>query len=118
MCIRDSNNGEAIAAGVKVQLLDAAGATIVGQTVLTDANGNYRFDGLPAGTYAVQITGDNWTGLSGNLPVGTTAGATAAAAGAPLAGYQSSTGVTGVTTGTGSTHNNDNGCLLYTSSCV
>ncbi|MBL8311018.1 MAG: carboxypeptidase regulatory-like domain-containing protein, partial [Burkholderiales bacterium] len=115
----DTNNngildaGEQPIGGVKVQLLDSAGAPIVGQTVLTDANGYYRFDGLAAGTYAVQITPDNWTGLSGNLPQGTTAGPSTAATGAPLAGYQSSTvgtnGVTGVTTGTGSTNNNDKG---------
>jgi hypothetical protein len=89
------NNGETPAAGVKVQLLDSAGVPVVGQAVLTDSTGYYRFDGLNAGTYAAQVTPDNWTGISGSLPVGTTGSALVVLSGStPLAGYQSSTGAT------------------------
>ena len=43
--------GEAGLAGVTLQLLDAAGTVVASTT--TDAAGNYRFTGLPAGSYTV-----------------------------------------------------------------
>ena len=44
--------GEAGIEGVTIELLDAAGNVI--DTTLTDANGDYRFDDLPPGVYAVR----------------------------------------------------------------
>jgi len=44
--------GEQLLAGVTIHLLDDAGGTIA--TTFTDANGEYRFDGLRPGTYAVE----------------------------------------------------------------
>ncbi|MEM9496144.1 MAG: SdrD B-like domain-containing protein, partial [Pseudomonadota bacterium] len=41
------------AAGVTVQLKDAAGNVL--QTTTTDANGNYLFDNLPAGNYSIGV---------------------------------------------------------------
>ncbi|MFZ2451845.1 MAG: SdrD B-like domain-containing protein [Methylovulum miyakonense] len=49
--IQDS--GEGGLAGVKVNLLDAAGS--VKSSTLTDSNGNYLFNGLLPGGYALQI---------------------------------------------------------------
>jgi SdrD B-like domain len=111
----DTNNngildaGEQPIAGVKVILLDSSNNPLLGQTLVTDANGYYRFDGLVAGTYTVLVAPDNWTGLSGQALLGTSGGAAVTASGAPLAGYSSSTAVTGVTSGAGSTNNNDKG---------
>jgi SdrD B-like domain len=72
-----TNNGkidatEVGAAGVKVTLLDANGAPVVGKTTTTDGNGYYRFDGLSAGNYKIRIDASNF------------------AAGGPLASYGSS----------------------------
>lgn len=47
------NGGEPPLAGVKVTLLDDTGK-VVG-TTSTDANGRYKFDNLPAGTYQVKF---------------------------------------------------------------
>ncbi len=111
----DTNNngildaGEQPIAGVKVILLDSSGNPLNGQTLVTDAAGYYRFDAVTAGTYTVLVAPDNWTGLSGQAALGTSSGAGITASGAPLAGYSSSTAVTGVTSGTGSTNNNDKG---------
>jgi SdrD B-like domain len=111
----DTNNngildaGEQPIAGVKVILLDSSSNPLLGQTLITDANGYYRFDGLVAGTYTVLVAPDNWTGLSGQALLGTSGGAAVTPSGAPLAGYSSSTAVTGVTSGAGSTNNNDKG---------
>jgi hypothetical protein len=102
------NNGELPIAGVKVQLLDSANNPIAGQTVVTDANGYYRFDELAAGNYSVRITPDNWTGLSGSLPEGTTGGPSTALSGAPLAGYSNST-PDNAANGTGALNNTDKG---------
>ena len=55
--------GEPGIAGVKVTLTKV-GATGWSQSVFTDANGNYRFTGLCAGTYVVTVTapsGDTFT---------------------------------------------------------
>ncbi len=72
------NAGEAGIDGVTVRLLDAAGNPILtaggtAVTATTIGGGYYRFDGLPAGDYRVQVDG---TG--------------------PLAGLRSSTGASGV----------------------
>jgi protocatechuate 3,4-dioxygenase beta subunit len=109
----DTNNngsidgGEQPVPGVKVELLDNTGARLyrspsgvittspAGNTPLelaTDPAGYYRFDNLPANGYQVRVAASNFAPGSG-----------------PLAGYASSTGVTGVTSGTGSTNNNDKG---------
>ncbi|MBP6431896.1 MAG: T9SS type A sorting domain-containing protein [Ferruginibacter sp.] len=70
--------GELGVAGVTVTLLDAGADGIVGngddgpsKTTTTNALGEYIFDGLPAGNYAVQFS---------NLPVGFTLSATNAGA--------------------------------------
>lgn len=42
---------------VTVQLLDGDGNIVA--TAVTDASGNYQFDGIPDGTYAVVVTDDN-----------------------------------------------------------
>jgi protocatechuate 3,4-dioxygenase beta subunit len=65
------DTGESGIPGVAVDLLDGAGA-LLGSTV-TDGNGNYRFDRLGIGAYAVRIT--------------------------PPAGYRTSTGTVGSPTG-------------------
>jgi protocatechuate 3,4-dioxygenase beta subunit len=49
-CLYDP--GEAPIAGVTIQLLDQAGNVVA--TQLTDADGNYKFDGLAPGTYGVK----------------------------------------------------------------
>lgn len=49
-CIFDS--GELPLAGVTIQLLDPSGNELA--TAQTDANGHYRFDNLPPGTYQVR----------------------------------------------------------------
>jgi uncharacterized repeat protein (TIGR01451 family) len=46
--------GENSLPGVTVTLLDSGGNSLATQT--TDSNGNYRFNGLSAGTYAVRFT--------------------------------------------------------------
>ncbi len=109
----DTNNdgilgaGEQPVAAVKVELLDSTGAklyrtaagvitTVQGTNtpleLPTDAAGYYRFDNLPAAGYQVRVAASNFTPGTG-----------------PLAGYGSSTGVTGTTSGTTSTNNNDKG---------
>lgn len=45
------DNGEAGVGGVTVQLLNAAGTVVA--TVVTNADGSYRFDGLTQGNYSV-----------------------------------------------------------------
>ncbi|MEJ8851345.1 SdrD B-like domain-containing protein [Variovorax rhizosphaerae] len=49
--------GEAGLAGVSVRLLDSTGAVVATQT--TNANGNYLFTSLVAGSYSVQVVGAN-----------------------------------------------------------
>jgi len=44
--------GEPMIEGVKIELLDANGNVL--KTTFTDKNGNYKFDGLPPGTYGVK----------------------------------------------------------------
>jgi serine-aspartate repeat-containing protein C/D/E len=46
--------GEVLIAGVKMELLDVNGNVIA--TTFTDANGQYKFDNLRAGTYSVRET--------------------------------------------------------------
>ena len=65
--------GEAPVTNATVNLLNSAGTVIA--TTTTDAAGYYRFDGLPAGDYKVQVPASDF------------------ASGSPLAGYFSSTGV-------------------------
>ena len=60
-------------AGITVQLLDSAGNPVAGQVATTDANGSYRFTGLAAGSYAVQVTAPAGDSFS---PAGTDANAT------------------------------------------
>ncbi|MEL6891984.1 MAG: SdrD B-like domain-containing protein, partial [Actinomycetota bacterium] len=57
------NNGESGIGGVLVQLLDDAD-TVIAETV-TDANGDYVFDGLDAGDYRVGIPADQTPVLPG-----------------------------------------------------
>lgn len=52
------DNGERGIGGVTVKLLDENQAVIT--TTTTDANGNYLFDGLSAGTYSIQVTPPRW----------------------------------------------------------
>ena len=54
--VRDG--GDTPVAGVLVMLLDAGG-NATGDQVFTDANGNYSFTGLAAGTYGVKFTDPN-----------------------------------------------------------
>jgi len=78
----DNNNngrleaGESPAANVSVTIYprnpDGSLGT-AGATVTTDANGYYRFDGVPFGTYVISVNKSNWTGSN------------------PLVGYASST---------------------------
>ncbi|MEL6894347.1 MAG: SdrD B-like domain-containing protein, partial [Actinomycetota bacterium] len=62
--------GEAGVAGVLVQLLADDGTTVLAETV-TDANGNYYFDGLDAGDYRIGIPTDQTPyldpGLAGSI---------------------------------------------------
>ncbi len=68
----DTNNngrldfGESPVPGVTVDLLDSTGAAVLDSSnnpmqVLTDATGYYRFDGLRAGDYFVQVDRSNWS---------------------------------------------------------
>ena len=51
-CVFDPSQGDEPLESVQLALLDADGNVIA--TTLTDANGNYSFDGLPPGTYSVR----------------------------------------------------------------
>jgi len=85
-----ATSGPGVAVGilsVLMQLVDANGTVL--QTQLTDANGYYRFDNVPAGTYDMIVAASNFQ----------TSG--------PLAGYRNSSGVT-TTTDLGS-DNHDHG---------
>jgi serine-aspartate repeat-containing protein C/D/E len=53
----DLDDGEPGIEGILVTLLDAAGNP-TGRTTTTDANGEYEFTGLAAGTYSVQFAAD------------------------------------------------------------
>ena len=57
------NVGEVGISGVLVSLLNSAGTTVL-QTVSTDANGYYRFDGLAANSYKVRVNGSNFSGTA------------------------------------------------------
>jgi uncharacterized protein YfaS (alpha-2-macroglobulin family) len=50
----NNNSGDTPIAGVTVQLKDSTGTVV--QTTTTDANGNYTFNNVPAGTYTVVET--------------------------------------------------------------
>ncbi|MBM3881161.1 MAG: DUF2341 domain-containing protein [Verrucomicrobia bacterium] len=54
------NGTEPGLAGVTVQLRNSSGGLVA--AVATDANGFYRFDAVPAGTYYVQVAAANFTG--------------------------------------------------------
>jgi hypothetical protein len=64
----DTNNsgsmdsGEVGAASVRISLLSSTGDPLPGRAASTDANGHYRFDGLPAGDYIVCIDSSNFAG--------------------------------------------------------
>ncbi len=64
-------------AGIPVQLLDPLTGAVLATTT-TDAQGHYRFDGLPLGSYAVRIAPEamagqlqNYTPTTPTAPVGT-----------------------------------------------
>jgi len=60
----DANNngifdpGEAAFGGVSIQLLDASGTVV--QTTISTSDGEYLFDGIPAGTYSVFVPPSNF----------------------------------------------------------
>ena len=63
--------------GVTVRLLDASGNPVPGvATQTTDTNGYYRFDGLPAGNYIVEIAPPAVNGVNYVSSTGTNASAT------------------------------------------
>ena len=100
----DANNngtfdtGETVVPGVHVELLNATNGSVLRSTY-TDDNGYYLFDGLFPGDYQVQVTADNWTGLSER-------GGTK-----PLAACNSSSGNASAaeTSGTGAVNGKDHG---------
>ncbi|MEM6793631.1 MAG: SdrD B-like domain-containing protein [Acidobacteriota bacterium] len=61
--------GEPGLSGVTINLLDAAGTTLLASTV-TGADGAYDFTGLPAGTYVVDVTDVNGVLTTLNLTGG------------------------------------------------
>src|SRR5699024_999977 len=62
------DSGEEPLANVTVNLLDAAGNPVPGQTTTTDANGYYQFDELPAGDYIVEfVLPDGYTFTGQNV---------------------------------------------------
>ena len=77
----NNNSGDTPIAGVTVQLKDSTGTVV--QTTTTDANGNYTFNNVPAGTYTVvetnkpgyldvsDIDGGNPNSITVTLPAGT-----------------------------------------------
>jgi hypothetical protein len=70
------------AGGVTVSLLNAAGNVIA--TAITDANGNYTFTNIPAGTYSVIISAPN--GLAITTPPSTVTVPASGAVSAPAIG--------------------------------
>jgi serine-aspartate repeat-containing protein C/D/E len=73
-CIRDP--GEPPLAGVTIELLDASGNKL--RSTLTDAQGQYRFEGLPPGTYTLrQVQPVGY--LDGGVVAGTAGGDTSVA---------------------------------------
>ncbi len=62
-CIIDAI-GEKPLSGVKIELLDTTGSVI--QTTFTDGSGNYRFDNLMPGVYAVREHNRPITSTAGN----------------------------------------------------
>jgi hypothetical protein len=98
------NNGETGVAGVTVDLLNAAGTSILAVTT-TNASGNYQFANLSAGTYEVQVIkpiGDIFTIQNVALTGGATIDSTVAA----------STGITApITLTAGQTYSNANAGL-------
>ena len=62
--------GESGLGGVSVQLLNASGAPILGETTTTAADGSYSFAGLLPGSYGVQVTPPSGLTMS---PIGTAA---------------------------------------------
>jgi uncharacterized repeat protein (TIGR01451 family) len=102
-----SNNGlidgiEKGIAGITVELTgaDSTGRTIARSTV-TDANGNYRFDGLAPGTYAVREPNQPPNTLNGITVPGTTGGSATGVATLPSA-------ITGIALGLGVTSSANN----------
>ncbi|MBQ8094968.1 MAG: carboxypeptidase regulatory-like domain-containing protein [Clostridia bacterium] len=58
------SSGEVPAAGIKAELLDAQEAVL--KETLTDEEGSYCFDGIPAGRYMVRFTAHDGECFSGN----------------------------------------------------
>ena len=54
------NGGEVGIPNVAVDLLDSTGTTTLA-TAVTDSQGHYRFDNLPAGNYLIEIPASNFT---------------------------------------------------------
>lgn len=68
------DSGEVGVPGVTLRLIAADGVTVIATTV-TDANGNYLFCGLAAGTYYVEVdrTNSPITGLPSSTDIGSSA---------------------------------------------
>lgn len=80
-CIFNPADGDEPLEGVELVLLDADGEVVA--TTLTDANGNYSFDGLAPGTYSVrEVTPDGY--LDGAETAGTVGGISAGLVGEDL----------------------------------
>ena len=96
------NGSEAGIAGVVITLsgTDIAG-NAVSRSTTTDSNGNYRFEALPPGTYAVREP----TQPAGTLDGRTVAGSTGGTATAPSA---ASSAITGITLGLAQTSSDNN----------
>jgi large repetitive protein len=105
---RDTNNngltdtGESGLAGVTIELTgtDLAGQPVT-RTTTTDANGNYTFDALPPGTYAVREPNQPVGTLNGVTVPGSTGGTGTAPGITPSA-------ISGITLGVNQTSTNNN----------
>ena len=100
------NGSEAGIAGVVVDLTgtDSAGNAVTRSTT-TDASGNYRFEGLPPGTYAVREPTQPSGTLDGRSVAGSTGGSVTAA-GSAASGTPSA--ITGIVLGLSQTSSDNN----------
>jgi uncharacterized repeat protein (TIGR01451 family) len=100
------NGSESGIAGVAVDLTgtDIAGNAVTRST-LTDTSGNYRFEGLPPGTYAVREPTQPDGTLDGRSVAGSTGGS-ATAAGSAASGTPSA--ITGIVLGLSQTSSENN----------
>ena len=96
------NGAETGIAGVVVELsgTDIAGNTVT-RTTTTDASGNYRFEALPPGTYAVREPSQPAGTLNGRTVAGSTGGTATAPGTAPSA-------ITGIVLGLSQTSSDNN----------